>query len=171
MNTAAMWRAISLGAFALAAIGSDTSAYATDRVNRHLMAPSTAKQQQRSEGDAQTVVVVKSSVNASLLEIENPRLETAPPNAPQPSSLLKFDVLNKSSLRLTDLVMRISFVEKRPDSLDAPVRVLIGPVTFRVEDILQSGFVLSYEILFRNLSSDCDCSPTVEVLSARLLPN
>jgi hypothetical protein len=134
------------------------------------MAPLTSKQQQRSDGDAK-VVIVKSSVNASLLEIGNPRLETAPPGAPQPSSLLKFDVLNKSSLRLTDLVMRVSFVEKQPDSSDTPVRVLIGPVTFRVEEILQSGFVLSYEILFRNLSSDCDCSPAVEVLSARLVPN
>jgi hypothetical protein len=85
---------------------------------------------------------------------------------------LKFDVFNDTSLRLTDVVMRVSFLEKQaPDIADVPARVLVGPVTVRVTAVLQAESVLSYEMLFRNLSSDCDCSPSVEILSARLLPD
>ena len=81
-------------------------------------------------------------------------------------------MLNDTSLRLTDVVMRVSFLEKRADDIDAtPARVVVGPVTVRVGEALRAGYVLSYEMLFRNLSSDCDCAPRVEIVSARLLPD
>ena len=85
-------------------------------------------------------------------------------------SLLKFDVLNHTALWLTDVVMRVSFVETRVDESDIePARVIAGPVTVEVDETLQAGYTLSYEMLFRNLSPDCDCSPRVEIISARLL--
>lgn len=125
-----------------------------------------------SERDLPTVVVVKPLTSEPLLQIENLRLESAPPKAPQPSVLLKFDILNDTSLRLTDVVMRVSFLKKRADDVDAtPRRVIVGPVTVRVGETVRAGYVLSYEMLFRNLSPDCDCAPRVEILSARQLPD
>ena len=124
-----------------------------------------------SNRDLPRVVAVKPPPSEPLLQIENLRLESAPPKAPQPSVLLKFDILNDTSLRLTDVVMRVSFLEKRADDVDAPRRVIVGPVTVRVGETVRAGYVLSYEMLFRNLSSDCDCAPRVEILSARQLPD
>jgi hypothetical protein len=107
-----------------------------------------------------------------LPQIENLRLDDAPDDAPQPSVVLKFDVFNNSSARLTDVILKVSFLEKPlSEGLTIPARVLVGPVTVRVGEILQSGFTLSYEILFRNLSAECDCLPRVEILSARSLSN
>jgi hypothetical protein len=145
---------------------------ATDRGHREIAAPLTSGQLARSTRDLPTIVVVKPFINEPLLQIENLRLESAPPKAPQPSALLKFDVLNDTSLRLTDVVMRVSFVEKRSDELDVgPGRVVVGPVTVRVAETLRAGYLLSYEMLFRNFSSDCGCTARVEILSARLLPD
>ena len=131
----------------------------------------TSDQLTQSKHDELTVIVATPLTGEPLLQIENLRLVTPPAKAPQPSALLKFDMLNPTALPLTDVVMRVSFFEKRRDEIDAaPPRVVVGPVTVRVDETLQAGYVLSYEMLFRNMSSDCDCSPRVEVLSARLLP-
>ena len=109
----------------------------------------------QSHHDARTVIVVKSLTVPSLLQIENVSLEAASTRAPQPSTILKFDVFNDSPSRLTDVVMNVSFVEKQlPERFTTPARVLVGPVTIRVAEILQAGYTLRYEMLFRNLSSD-----------------
>lgn len=148
------------------------SAHAIDRAHRGAGGSLTSDQLARPHREVPTVVVVKPLINEPLIQIENLRLETAPATAPQPSAVLKFDMFNDTTLRLTDVVMRVSFLEKRPDDIDStPARVVVGPVTVRMGQTLQAGYVLSYEMLFRNLSSDCDCSPRVEVLSARLLPD
>jgi hypothetical protein len=132
----------------------------------------TADQVTRSNRDAGTVVIVNPLTNRPLLQIENLRLDNPPPKVPQPAALLKFDVFNDTSLRLTDVVLRVSFLEEQaPDTAGVPARVLVGPVTVRVKTELQAESVLSYEMLFRNLSADCNCSPSVEILSARLLPD
>jgi hypothetical protein len=81
-------------------------------------------------------------------------------------------VLNDSPSRLTDVVIRVSFVESDLDEIDeTPARVVAGPVTIRVRETLPAGYVLSYEMLFRNLSPECECSPRVDILSARSVTN
>jgi hypothetical protein len=107
-----------------------------------------------------------------LLHIENLQVETAPAEVPEPSALLKFDMLNSSVLPLRDVIVRVSFFEKHTSDTEAmPGRIVVGPVTVRVKETIEAGYVLRYEMLFRNLSSDCDCAPRVEVLSTRLLPD
>jgi hypothetical protein len=106
-----------------------------------------------------------------LLRIEQLRVVTLL-EGPQPSVVLKFDVLNDSPSRLTDVVIRVSFVESNQDEIDEiPAKVVGGPVTIRVREALPAGYVLSYEMRFRDLTPGCDCSPRVEILSARSLPD
>jgi hypothetical protein len=130
--------------------------------------PSTTLARPAPQRDTRTMIVAPLR-KASLL-VQNLRLVAAPAKEFEPSALLKFDVLNHTALWLTDVVMRVSFVEKRPDESDLDrARVIVGPATVEVKEILQAGYMLSYEMLFRNLSPDCDCSPRVEIVSARLL--
>jgi hypothetical protein len=118
------------------------------------------------------MVTCAASAGRPLLRIEQLRVVTSPEEAPQPSLVLKFDVLNDSPSRLTDVVIRVSFVEGNLDEIDEiPAKVVGGPVTIRVRETLPAGYVLSYEMLFRNLTPDCECSPRVEILSARSLPD
>jgi hypothetical protein len=60
--------------------------------------------------------------------------------------LLKFDILNKNASRLTDVAMRVSFVDKTLNQTDQveppPPRVVVGPVTIRVEEPFQAESVL-----------------------------
>ena len=167
-----MCRTRSFVTIGLAVLVCVASAHATGRANRETGTPITSGQLKRSNRDLPTVVVVTPFTKEPLVQIENLRLETAPAKVPQPSALLKFDVLNDTSPPLTDVVMRVSFLEKRAnEDADTPARVVVGPVTIRVGETLGAGYVLSYEMLFRNLSSDCDCAPRVEILSARLVPD
>jgi hypothetical protein len=171
MSTAVTSIAVSLGLLGFATAPRAADASAVEAARRPIASP-TSDQVTRSKRDASTVVIVTPLTNQPLLQIENLRLDNPPPKVAQPAALLKFDVFNDTSLRLTDVVMRVSFLEKQaPDIADVPARVLVGPVTVRVTAVLQAESVLSYEMLFRNLSSDCDCSPSVEILSARLLPD
>jgi hypothetical protein len=118
------------------------------------------------------VVICAASACGPLLRIKQLRVVTSPEEAPQPSVVLKFDVLNDSPSSLTDVVIRVSFVESGPDEIDEiPAKVVAGPVTIRVREALPAGYVLGYEMLFRNLVPECDCSPRVEILSARSLPD
>jgi hypothetical protein len=118
------------------------------------------------------VVTGAASAGSPLLRIEQLRVITSPDGAPQPSVVLKFDVLNDSPSRLTDVVIRVSFVEGNLDEIDEiPAKVVRGPVTIRVRETLPAGYVLSYEMLFRNLSPECECSPRVDILSARSVTN
>jgi hypothetical protein len=172
MLTTVTWRPISIGFFGVAAIVCAAAVHASEPEHRLKEAPSRSDHVMQSNHDPRTVIVVKSLTVPSLLQIENVSLEAASTRAPQPSTILKFDVFNDTPSRLTDVVMNVSFVEKQlPERFTTPARVLVGPVTIRVAEILQAGYTLRYEMLFRNLSSDCDCSPSVEILSARLLPD
>jgi hypothetical protein len=102
--------------------------------------------------------------------VENVRFEPAPLTKGSPSAVLKFDVFNHSETRVTDFVMRVSFVEKRlSDDAESQPRILVGPVTFTTRDVVEPGYVLGYEMLFRNLSAECGCIPSVQLLSARSL--
>ena len=144
------------------------TARATDRGDRETAASATSVHLTRSNGDRPTTAFSK-AFSEPRLQIENVRFVRAPAEAPQPSVVLKFDVFNDTTQRLTDVVMRVSFVEKRQDNVDtASPRVIVGPVTIRVGEILRAGYILSYEMLFRNLSRKCNCAPRIEILSARL---
>lgn len=109
--------------------------------------------------------------SAAPLRVENVRLEAAPRTEAAPSTILKFDVFNASPKRLTDFVLEISIAEKPSDPLLASSRLLVRPFKIRGNVVLESGYTISYEMLLRQLSSDCDCVANVNVLSVRSLPD
>jgi len=101
--------------------------------------------------------------------VENVRLEAPDPPETSPSTLLRFDVSNGSSTALTDLVLQVFILEKRV-STNCPGKALVRPFKIQERVVLQAGYTLNYEMLLRNLSSDCRCIATVDVVSARWLP-
>jgi hypothetical protein len=106
------------------------------------------------------------------LAIENARVEPAPVTEGAPSALLKFDLLNKGLTMVREPTLRISVVEKPdPHTVLSQRRVLVPPFVVRGINItLEAGQTFSYEMLLRNFSSDCNCVPYVEVLSAPTVP-
>jgi hypothetical protein len=106
----------------------------------------------------------------SQLRIVNIRLESAPPTEKSPSSILKFDLLNEGSNRLTDLKLEITITEKPVLGLAAPRR-LVGPFTIEGHVVLQAGYTIRYEMLLQDFSSDCKCIAEVAVVSVQTLPS
>jgi hypothetical protein len=106
---------------------------------------------------------------AQLLRVENVRLEVPVTAETLPSTLLKFDVFNGGSTPLTDLILEISILEK-PVSNELFRKALVRPFKIRGNVVLQAGYTINYEMLLRNLSSDCTCAATVDVVSVRWLP-
>jgi hypothetical protein len=105
---------------------------------------------------------------AASLRIANTRFEAAPEDAPKPSTVLKFDVLNQSLGRITDVVLQVVVTEKQllPNNV-ATRRNVVGPFTIHGEVTLEAGYTVNYVVLLRNMSLDCDCLPEVSVVSAR----
>jgi hypothetical protein len=102
------------------------------------------------------------------LKVENIRLEPAISSDRQPAATLKFDLLNVTVQRLTDLVLKISIVEKGDaDENIVPGHVLVGPFTFRGGVILEAGYLINFELLLQNFSPECLCVATVDVVSTR----
>ncbi len=111
-------------------------------------------------------------VARSALRIEHVRLEPPSVAQPLPSTILKFEAYNASASTLADVVLEISIVEKLQPSQGVGLpRVLVGPFTIRGNFVLESGYTINYEMLLRNLSSDCACSAKVDVLAVRSLPD
>ena len=105
------------------------------------------------------------------VSIANVRLEAAPPVETSPSMTLKFAIANEGSTSVSDIVLEISIVEKaKSDHPELAPRILVGPFTIRGDVVLRAGYTMNYEMRMRNLSSDCGCFATVDVLSARPLP-
>lgn len=170
MSTTITSVAVVLGFLSVATITRLADAAPLETPRRSVEAPA-SEQGTKSTRDYATVVV-NPSTDRPLLQIENLRLDSPSPRMPQPAALLKFDVLNETSLPLTDVILSVSLLEGQPPSAEGvSARVLVGPITVRMKAILHAESVLSYEMLFRNFSSDCGCSPSVEVLSVRLLPD
>jgi hypothetical protein len=121
--------------------------------------------------DPEAIVARRDSV--STVRVNNARLEAAPPDVPQPSALLKFDMLNDGALSVSDVLIQVAILEKRPmdDDGATPPRVIVGPFVMRGHATIEAGYTINYEVLLRNLSSDCSCVPNVSVVSARPLPN
>lgn len=111
----------------------------------------------------------KAVILSRLLTIDNVRLETPLHAETSPSTLLKFDVFNGGSTPLTDLILEISIVEKSA-AKELAARTLVRPFQIRGDLVLQAGYTINYEMLLRNLSSDCRCVANVDVVSFRWLP-
>jgi hypothetical protein len=105
---------------------------------------------------------------ASILRVNNVRLEAPPPETPTPSTLLKFEILNDAAVAITDLAIEVAVLDKphAQDKVTVP-RVIVGPFTIRGHVAIQAGYTLNYQLLLKNLSSDCDCVANVSVVSAR----
>jgi hypothetical protein len=82
-----------------------------------------------------------------------------------PATILEFDMLNDSVDPVTDVVVEISIAEK--SASHQPPRVVAGPFTIKGEAVLEPGYTIKYQMIMRNLSSDCDCVANVGVVSAR----
>jgi hypothetical protein len=102
---------------------------------------------------------------ASPLRVHRVRLEAAPPPIPKPSVVLKFDVVNDGLVPRSGVILEVTILE-RP-SADADRHVVAGPFTIRGDVNLQAGYTLNYEMLLRNLPSDCDCVADVTIVSDR----
>jgi hypothetical protein len=108
----------------------------------------------------------------STLRIEKVRLEAPPADAPNPSTVLKFDVFNDGAVSVTDIVIKIAILEKTQGvgrEVTLP-RVLVGPFTIRGHATIEAGYTVNYEMLLQNLSSDCRCQADVSVASWRAAP-
>ena len=106
------------------------------------------------------------------LRIDNIRLESPPPETPMPATLLKFDMLNEGASSVTDISLEVSIVQ-RPTTQEAagPSRVIVGPFTIRGHATVEAGYTVNYQLLLRNLASDCDCTAKITVVSARPVLN
>lgn len=104
------------------------------------------------------------------IKIKQIRLEPPDQGDTATTAVLRFDAVNDSADRLTDLVLEISIVRKPSTSDSATARVVARPFTVQEKRILEPGYSLQYEIVLKNVSSDCDCRPSVQVRSARSLP-
>jgi hypothetical protein len=113
-----------------------------------------------------------STKSAAPVRIENVRLEGAPGTETVPSAVLKFDVVNASPKRQTDLLLEISITEKPAvDPVLTPRRVLVQPFKIRGNFVLESGYTINYQMLLRHFATGCECVATVDVLSVRALPD
>lgn len=109
------------------------------------------------------------NAEAHLLRVANVRLEAPVHAEASPSTLLKFDVFNGTSTPLSDFVLEISILEKRALT-ELSGRALVRPFKIRENGVLQAGYTVNFEMLFRNLASDCTCIATVDVVSVHWLP-
>jgi len=97
--------------------------------------------------------------------VEDIRFEIPPADAPQPSSLLKFAVVNDRSESVSDLVISIS-IRETPDGESGTGRSPIGPFTLNGHATIEAGYSVDYALLLRNLDAGC-CQAEVKVVSAR----
>jgi hypothetical protein len=104
------------------------------------------------------------------IKIKQVRLEPPDEGDTSKTAVLRFDAVNDSAERLTDLVLEISIVRKPPTSDSATVPIIRQPFTVQEKRIIEPGYSLQYEIVLKNVSSDCDCRTSVQVRSARSLP-
>jgi hypothetical protein len=82
------------------------------------------------------------------------------PRMPKPASVLKFDMMNDGDLHVTDVRIRIAIVQKERSAADrTPPRVIVVPFTISGHAAIEAGHTVNWEMLLRNLSSDCQCHP------------
>ena len=104
----------------------------------------------------------------TALTVERVRLEAAAGIDAEPATILKFDLLNTTQQRVAEIVVEISVTDK--SSADpASSRMLVRPFRLAGDVVLEPGYSVGFEVLLRRLSADCDCTPTVRVVSVRFL--
>ena len=105
---------------------------------------------------------------ASPLGIAKVRLDSPPPGE-ENSAVLKFQLSNRGSNTLTDIVFEVVIVEEREREQrpNTPIRIIAGPFVIRGTFVLDPGYTADCELLLRNISSTCSCAANVRVLSFR----
>src|SRR3989442_353552 len=82
--------------------------------------------------------------------------------------------MNDGSSRMGNVVLEISVLEKSaPDSQSESFsrpRVLVGHFAIQGKAILNPGYMTNYEMLLRNFSPDCTCTPRATKNEARRPP-
>lgn len=108
---------------------------------------------------------------ASTLRIENVRLERSPADAPAPSALLKFDMVNEGTLRLRDILIEIAIFEKAQTLTGGlKPRLIVRPFTIKGHVTIEPSYTVNFEMLLRNVSSECPCEADVSVVFADAVP-
>ena len=105
------------------------------------------------------------AVRPSTLKVQRVRLEATLPPIPTPSVVLKFDLVNDGLVTVSGVILEVAIRERL--STDADPHVVAGPFTIRGDVDLQAGYTLNYEMLLRNLPSDCDCVADVAIVERR----
>jgi hypothetical protein len=86
-----------------------------------------------------------------------------------PTAMLSFDVLNAGGVDLSRIVVEVVVLETSVSSwLHGPAKVLAGPFTLIGTRTLSSWQSLHFGLALRNLSSECDYTANVKVVSARM---
>src|SRR5262245_33851357 len=130
---------------------------------RHAPDPGAPTRNRRAQDSLRTT-----SLKAkSPIVIRRARLEPTPRRDESESVLLKFDVHNQSETSQANILLSVSLLGPAGEDSLEPRPVIVRPFSIRVETVLRAGYLVEYEILLRNLSSDCDCLPRIDVVSAR----
>jgi len=133
---------------------------------------------QATGGSASLTSELRSRVNdpvpvaadsAAGIRVEHIRFEDPPDDAPQPSSVLKFAVINAGHESVSDLVISISIRETMDDEDRLP-RSPVGPFTISGHATIEAGYSIEYALVLRNLDADCRCQADVKVISTRAVP-
>jgi hypothetical protein len=105
------------------------------------------------------------------LVVRNIEFERGPSIDAMPSTDVTFELLNDTLSRYKDIVLEVSVIQG-PAQLPANTKptVIVGPLTLRTNVALEPGYMMIFEIRFRNLAADCDCDVSVDVASAVLAP-
>jgi hypothetical protein len=104
----------------------------------------------------------------SVLSVHRVRLEPAPPSVVKPSVVLKFDLVNDGLATVRDVILEVAIRQKSSTDADVAAQVVAGPFVIRANVDLQAGYTLNYEMLLRNLPSDCNCVADVAIVTAHV---
>jgi hypothetical protein len=86
-------------------------------------------------------VVLPSLNPVATLRIMNVRLDAPPADAPTPSAVLKFDMLNDGGSNVTGIVIQISMLERpRDEHALGPQRSVVNPFVIRGSVTLDAGY-------------------------------
>ena len=100
----------------------------------------------------------------SGLSVHCVRLEPAPLPVAEPSIVLKFDLVNDGLATLTDVILEVA-IRERSTNAEVDPQVVAGPFVIRGHVDLQPGYTLNYEMLLRNVPSDCRCVADVSIVA------
>lgn len=110
-------------------------------------------------------VVSAPARSASGLSVHRVRLESAPPPVAKPAVVLKFDLLNDGLATVTDVILEVAIRARSSTDTGVAPRVVAGPFVIRGRVDLQAGYTMNYEMLLRNLPSDCNCVADVAIVA------